>query len=589
MIESRSQAEDLVRRHLATAYGPERDRREHLKTYSPAALVLVGGELVVQRDLDPAVYAASSVTDEGPLPRPAGYAFDVEAVGAFANDACGWALECILSERSTGLSFQGMFAGDSGGILGGGVLELSELPGPAIAVGIALAELGRARRQGGGRFASGLELSFARAFQPVNLPLRYLPESRFSCQGCGECCHAGKWGISLSVPLKQALASLPFAQLWPDRLPQAPDFEQQEGARGRGRLAAAADGYCAFHDTRAGCLLHGTLGQQPVPACHTYPFFFTRTPDGIDVWTSFACHSALYGLGRPFALREGDIRSRYWADPADQRQMVVEVGEQLFLGSPEQPIPWEVYRAIEGKLLELLEPGSPVPLTERLEAGERALQGLSKRYHPGLGPEEAAFVLAAEIERPVAAPAPGGEDDLVLEVLCLFLVTRIPPAELPEFLGGGFAAMAGELVRHPGDLAGPPDLIVRYLRRCLFHKMFLAEAGVLFTWRYVLLSYATLRLYTRHLVLREAAAGSKERASLGSPGWGEIGSSALVLPTVPAAIPETPGLAVLQKGIQDLESFVIHSAELFKTSFVRRDGQRDRLVAPEVARSLIWG
>ena len=589
MIESRSQAEDLVRRHLASGYGPGRDRREHLESYSPAALVLVGGELVRRTELDPAAYAEGPELDFEAGPRLAGYAFDLDSVGAYAHDRGFWALECVLAERSTGLSCRGLFAGDSGGILGGGVLEGAELPEPARAVGIALAELGRARKQGGQRFASGLELSFARVFEPVDLPLRYLPESSFSCQGCGECCHPGKWGISLSGPLRHALADLPFAQIWPDRLPRAPEFEQREGGKGRGRLAAAADGYCAFHDTQAGCLLHGTLGQQPVPACHTYPFFFTRTPDGLDVWTSFACHSALYGLGLPFAHREADIRSRYWSDPADQRLMVVEVSERLFLGSGEQPISWEVYRAIEGQLLELLEPGSSVPLRERLEAGERAMQGLSRQYRPDLGPAEVASALAGEIERPVASQASGGEDDLALEVLCLFLVTRLPAEELPAFLGGGFAALAGELVRNPGDLAGPPDLIARYLRRCLFHKMFLAEAGALFTWRYVLLSYATLRLYTRHLALREAATGRGERAPIGSPGWGEIGSALLVLPTVPAAVPETPGLAVLQKGIQDLESFVIHSAELFKASFVRRDGQRDRLVAPGVARSLIWG
>jgi hypothetical protein len=168
----------------------------------------------------------------------------------------------------------------------------------------------------------------------------------------------------------------------------------------------------------------------------------------------------------------------------------------------------------------------------------------------------------------------------------------LPSDEQAAFLGGEFGALYANLINQPLDWKPPVRLVAQFLRHCLFHKIFLQTTGICFTWRYVLLSWAALRLYARYLTYLEnktqhGGGPVLTRARIGHPGTTQ---PVLELPTVPAGVAASHDLlAHIQKGIMDLDTLAVHYSELFASAFIERDVERERLLGPAVGSALIWG
>ncbi|MBM3270568.1 MAG: hypothetical protein FJZ01_23280 [Candidatus Sericytochromatia bacterium] len=597
-------AVDLIKRYLATVYGSERDFPEHLACYAPEALVLVGPRVFKRQQLPLDVYTQtmSETADILDLfgPKQGGLRVPTlefeSADEAVASDDVA-VVKATLRDRAADRTFPALFVFNDEGLLGAAVLEQAEMPDPAVAEAIVCAEHAQVPPLGGPHdlHLSGLELSYARVFAADGEEINYLPEARFSCQRCGESCRVGKWEIRVSDATRMAVEAMPWDRLRPglrdDReLFRTLDSKDPTPFGLTDGLATRPGGeMCAFFDEADGCLIHHAVGRAVVPSCHKFPYMFTRTPDGVDVWTSFQCHAAIYGLGQPLAEREPDIRSRLWAN----RYHTWRVKEEVFLKSPAQPITWDTYRVVERALLDILDPADETPLEPRLQLGENFVRALEAGFlHEGFGPDVVRRILDETKDKPVAGrERRGSEDDLVVELFCLMASWDLPPEQQEAFLGGEFGALYASLLNQPLDWQPPVRLVAQFLRHCLFHKIFLQTTGIVFTWRYVLLSWAALRLYTRYLAFLESRAAHSGRvltlARVGHPG---ATMPALELPTLPAGASAAHPLAAhIQKAIMDLDTLAVHYPDLFAGAFIERDRERERLIGPAVGSALIWG
>lgn len=603
-------AVDLIRRFLSSIYGPKRDFAEHLACFSPEALVLIGPRVFRRHQVPQDVYIQTMNESADILdvfaPRQNGTrvpTFDLVSADEAVADPDGAAVKAMLTERATGRTFPALFVFDDEGLLGAAVLERDDLPDVPTARALVAAEHAQVPPLGGPNdlYLSGLELSYARVFATEAAPLNYLPEARFTCQMCGESCRIGKWDVRLSDAARTAIEAMPWERLRPEDLAGAPMFRTLDTpdptpfGQLNGFGLKEDQETCVFFDSQDGCILHHAVGRAVVPICHKFPFMFTRTPEGVDVWTSFQCHAALYGLGQPLAEREADIRSRLWAN----RYHVWRVKEEVFLKSPAQPVAWEAYRAIERILLDILDPDDGTPLEPRLQLGENFVRALDAGFlHEGFGPDVVRRLFDQTRERAIAGrERRGSEDDLVVEFFCLLLSWRMSPEEQAEFFGGGFGALYASLVNQPFDWNPPVRLVAQFLRHSLFHKMFLQTAGIFFTWRYVLLTWAALRLYVRYLSYLESQTlqgGTVKAVPRARPGAAGALAPVLELPTLPAEVASGPDgrhaqLAHFQKAIMDLDMLVVHFPALFSSAFVERDAQRERLLGPAIGSAMIWG
>jgi hypothetical protein len=597
-------AKDLIQRYLATVYGEERDFPEHLACYAPEAIVLVGPRVFKRQQLPLDVYT-QTMSETAAILDLFGTKQDglriptlelVSADAAVADDAVA-AVKATLRDRATGRCFPALFVFNDEGLLGAAVLEQLDLPDPATAEAIVCAEHAQVPPLGGPHdlHLSGLELSYSRVFASASEPINYLPEARFSCQRCGESCRVGKWEIRVSDATRVSVEAIPWERLRPGLLGDRELFRALDSkdptpfGLNDGLATRPGSEMCAFFDETDGCLIHHAVGRAVVPSCHKFPFMFTRTPDGADVWTSFQCHAAIFGLGQPLSEREPDIHSRLWAN----RYHTWRVKEEVFLKSPAQPVTWDTYRVIEQALLDLLDPEDETPLEPRLQVGENFVRALDTGFlHEGFGGDVVRRILAETKAKPVASrDRRGAEDDLAVELLCLLASWDLPTDQQAAFLGGEFGALYASLVNQPLDWQPPVPLLAKFLRHCLFHKIFLQTAGIFFTWRYVLLSWAAVRLYTRYLAFLEARAAQTgkvlARARVGHPG---ATVPALELPTVPAGVKADHELSAhIQKAVMDLDTLAVHYPDLFAGAFVERDHERERLLGPTVGSALIWG
>ncbi|MBM3274597.1 MAG: YkgJ family cysteine cluster protein, partial [Candidatus Sericytochromatia bacterium] len=450
-----------------------------------------------------------------------------------------------LRDRRCDRSFQALAAFDDEGLLGACVCEggQSEDADPLLVEALIAAEFAQLPASLGPDVCrSGLELSYERVFGaadflgPHEIPLRWLPEARFSCAMCGESCRASKWRNSVTDGARQALEAIPWRYLRPQlagkALTSLPEGVAHSAWRGDFELAVGHDGWCVFYDPQVGCAIHGVLGRQPLTSCHQFPFSFTRTPDGVDVWATYHCHAALYGLGGEFADREADIRSRLWAGRVAQRSVGHTVPLRADRSGPR--VSWEVYRAIEAELLDWLEPSSAEPLEPRLQAAEAFVAALCDAP-----PETADGILelaraqrqASRLTRP-----PSQRADPLVEGLTVGMFKRYPPLPGAQALPGeGLSFLIGSF--GAPDWQAPGRTVARYLRHCLFHKHFLQSEGVRFTWRMVLLSHAIVRTY------------AWAQARLAAEGYLRVAPLASAV----AALPEgaNPALPFYQKAIQD--------------------------------------
>lgn len=609
----------LLAEYLSSMYGPEPDPLAHLACYAPGALLLVGDRVEKRQDVREQDYVEAleaALAARAASKRRGWRVFPVfellEAVSCQAAEDVA-AIRAVVRERRSGRNLDAVFVIEDGGVLGACLLEApGELeaqggrdgfwPRPYLAQAMVAAEFAQPPSGSGtDSCLTGLELSFDRlwggtlsaacqrgldrepgppyALLPStagDIPLRSLPEARFSCAMCGESCRAGKWRNAVSDATRLALEAMPWHRTHPGRLPEvrfvAPEGENAQTWRGDVELAARPDGFCAFFDDERGCLIHGLLGRQPIPSCHQFPFAFTRTPDGLDVWTTFHCGAALDGHGSPLADREADIRSRLWAARTPQRWVGREVSLKGGLA-----VPWPTYRAIEAALLEFLAPDDPSPLAPSLHAAERFMQAVLD--HPaGILTETAVAEArgrwhgAPRLSRP-----PGGMPDPLVAGLVVGLYRRYPQPGSRLELSDRAIGEALEALP-PASWDWPEPLLKRYLRHAIFHKQFLQAEGGLFTWRVALLSYAVVRLYARSL-----AAFEREGRIRLVPTSGEREPVRLA-----GRVAEPAALPYLRKAIQDTDRLVIHAGTSFARFLKGHPAEYDRLLQPAIAPSLIW-
>jgi Fe-S-cluster containining protein len=571
----------LLDQFFVSLYGPEPDAGAHLACYSSRALVLLGDRVERRAMVDDAEFARA-ISDVRAL-HPDGPEFELRGVrgGRVAEDIATVFLD--LRDRTCDRAFHAYAAFDDEGLLGACVCErgATEDADPQLVLALIAAEFAQIPPALGPDVCrSGLELSYERVFGAADLkgahdlPLRWLPEARFACAMCGESCRASKWRNTVSDAARQALEAMPWRHLQPrlagKALTTLPEGAPEGAWRGDVELAVGHDGWCAFYDPQLGCAVHSVLGRQPLTSCHQFPFSFTRTPDGVDVWATYHCHAALYGLGGGFAEREADIRSRLWAGRIAPRAVghsVPLTGDRGGFG-----VSWDVYRAIEAELLDWLDPALSEPLEPRLQAAEGFMAGLCEAP-----PETAESVRdRAQVQReaPRLSRPPSQRGDPLVEGLTVGMFRRYPPLSgahaLPDdglsFLVGSFGAP---------DWHAPTGMVARYLRHCLFHKHFLQAEGIRFTWRMVLLSHAIVRTY------------AWAQARLAAEGYMRVAPLAAAV----AALPEgaNPALPFYQKAIQDLDRLVLHGGSNFASFLKKYPAELSRLLGPQIVPALIWG
>lgn len=115
---------------------------------------------------------------------------------------------------------------------------------------------------------------------PVVLPA--MPEQRYSCHGCGNCCR------DFTVQLRPEDLARLRAQRWEERLgePVTVDF------RGTTYLRQREDGACVFLMENGLCRVHAEFGFEEKPiACQLFPFSVVPGERDAAVGVNFACAS----------------------------------------------------------------------------------------------------------------------------------------------------------------------------------------------------------------------------------------------------------------------------------------------------------
>ena len=358
-----------------------RDDRAHLDLYAPDAFVVVGDRAVPRPETtDAEVLAAWSDVTGNPhfvAARPAEWRPDGEARGLLDVAV----LEA--SEEREWTARLGVVATPAGWRV-----AFAWLPDPQAPVGswaqaeaTALSELASLRPTAFlGPVASLFEVSWSRQARLPRQRLLALPETRFTCGGTGACCrHDLTIGIEENarrfleaVDWQGAMAHAPagpFVEALPEAANALVSFKH--------RLAREDDGRCKFLTPDNRCSIHGLVGRAVFKPCHVFPYRFALTPDGVAVTTSAMCPTARACRGLALAEQEPDLRARLAV--ADVLR-----AEKYYL-KPGEEVPWEVFKTVEGQLLELLR--GEAPIKRKLWV---ALRWLSARLEkPGAGVHEA--------------------------------------------------------------------------------------------------------------------------------------------------------------------------------------------------------
>jgi lysine-N-methylase len=132
---------------------------------------------------------------------------------------------------------------------------------------------------------------------PVLMPR--MPEQRYSCHGCGECCR------DFTIELRGDDFERVRAQGWEAELggPFWVDFA------GRRWLRQRADGACIFLGEQGRCMIHARHGLEAKPiACQLFPFTFAPGPVDAQVGVSFACGSVRRSVGAGLPTHLEDVR-----------------------------------------------------------------------------------------------------------------------------------------------------------------------------------------------------------------------------------------------------------------------------------------
>jgi hypothetical protein len=341
-----------------------------------------------------------------------------------------------------------------------------------------------------------LQAAVLRRNVAASLPLLFLPESRFTCQGRQHCCHSGDWSIPATRNTAKALPAMPWPDLagpalrltdWQDRDGLAPDLRRTYPRK----LQMTPAGICTAC-FGGGCSVHAAAGWQPLAVCSLFPFALTRTPDGIVVSLSYTCPTVAANLGLPVAEQQDDLRQR--VRPFRHATGLATVQGPVRLTATGATMAWSTYRRLEEVMLDWLLDEELGGLQDRLLYGNWCLSGLLAMA------ETAGELTEAGIDAWLEStpPPPPAEWDQALANRLLAPLLAGPGGMAARPLAGGdpdaWFHGAGESLDGIRDDA----LLTRYLRQVLFRKQGLA-GGLAFQWG--LLSWV-LRVFERDVQWR---------------------------------------------------------------------------------------
>jgi lysine-N-methylase len=133
----------------------------------------------------------------------------------------------------------------------------------------------------------------------IPLAVLRLPEQRYSCHGCGDCCR------DFTVQLRQPDLDRLRAQGWEAKLGRP----VTAGFRGGSFLAQREDGACVFLMEGGRCRIHAELGLEAKPiACQLFPWILAPDARHAHVGISFACASVLGSQGSELGTHARDVR-----------------------------------------------------------------------------------------------------------------------------------------------------------------------------------------------------------------------------------------------------------------------------------------
>lgn len=145
----------------------------------------------------------------------------------------------------------------------------------------------------------------------LNAPLLIPQDLRFSCTGCGSCCH----GVNVGPVTEEVAENIRthIAELQPAALSGKSPFYCMvpEGETTEVLICQTRNGACVFLDPDGLCRIHRTLGAKAKPLiCRLFPFRFVQTPEGIVVSLQTECRDILRAsLGEVVMAQEEELRA----------------------------------------------------------------------------------------------------------------------------------------------------------------------------------------------------------------------------------------------------------------------------------------
>lgn len=133
----------------------------------------------------------------------------------------------------------------------------------------------------------------------IPLAVLQLPEQRYACHGCGDCCR------DFTVQLREADLARLRAQEWERRLgmPVTASF------RGATFLAQREDGACVFLGEGGRCRIHAEFGLEAKPlACQLFPFSLAPDVRRTTVGINFSCASVQESKGPSLPSHLAEVR-----------------------------------------------------------------------------------------------------------------------------------------------------------------------------------------------------------------------------------------------------------------------------------------
>lgn len=317
-----------------------------------------------------------------------------------------------------------------------------------------------------------LEVAYYRRHMLPDVPMSWLPEAQFSCHMSARCCHG--WTINLTPNDLGTIQSLGYPARAPTPLYGLRPSRSRADEHLSHAMTLRPDGACPLLTADRLCQVHADTGMAAFSTCHTYPFGFSYTPDGVAVWTSSFCPSARGRKGAPLSEREPDLRQRL-------QRIARHAAPTEFRLSPGRPISWERFRQIEAALLDALDPQvrPETPVRLRLAAGLRWLASLPPDAPPP--PLE-----LARLVQPLAPPPPE-QRALWQQILALASSNRAFQPLLPG---------SPDAAARPRDVPGAADhelgalpFVPYFLRTLVFSKTLSFHHGVVAGWNFVTLAY----------------------------------------------------------------------------------------------------